>query len=86
MKKYVVVEECSDEMWTSYYDTLDEANEAARGKWGYLTASEKKKNTIQVGWVTPEMVNESLRYDDDEQWWEICGEWDTDDNCLSFGE
>ena len=88
MKKYLVEttrRTTMEDIDYDYYDTLDEANAAARAMWEHFTSSEQKNNTVAVGWVTPEMVDESLRYDDDEQWWEICGEWDADDSCLSFG-
>ena len=84
MKKYLV-EETQNDIFRTYYDTLDEANDAASYKWYRLTPGEKKKTTIKVGWVTPEMVDEDLRYDEEDDWWEACADWDADDQCISFG-
>lgn len=88
MKKYLVETTrrmAMEDVDYDYYDTLDEANAAAKAMWEHFTSSEQKNNAVAVGWVTPEMVDESLHYDDDDEWWTICGEWDADNSCLSFG-
>ena len=90
-KKYVVMITNtyggSEDTDYEYFDTLEEANRHAGELWKHhFTLREQKYTTIETCWVTPEMVDESLRYDDDDEWWELCNVWDGDENCVKFGK
>lgn len=60
--RFIVIDEPKNgfggDQFEEVYDSIEEANEAAKSHWWHLTDSEKRKRHIYVGVVRPEDLNE----------------------------
>lgn len=58
MEQRYIVFDWGDDLYTTAYETLDEANQQAQRAWERLTRSERGKRHIYVGLVTEELLRE----------------------------
>lgn len=86
MEKKFLVTDWHDDCDISVFNTLEEANKAARDLWLRLTIAERSKRQISVGCVTRDMLDEEAIDEDGNIDWTMStdilgaeGTFDTDD-------